>query len=305
MTVHEPSTNEANHPHGASWQGALELVERSAWLDFFDAAPRPVVDALQLRRGLIGGVGLLACRSIPITELNRGMAVGVDAWVTERDLDNTVDWLDEHAGPGWALQIPPFVSSPVLTDFLGRKALSTAGRGWAKFARSASKPFPVSASQNVRVAAAIESSASLFGETVQTGFGLPKESASWFAALVGRPSWQCFLAFIDGEPAGSAAVFLDRQAAWLGMATTLSIHRGKGVQNSLIGRRIEAALAGGAKFLTCETGQPSFHEEAGFSSFRNQKRHGFSVAYARPNLKSHQGSGDRREKNKAQDLSSI
>lgn len=73
--------------------------------------------------------------------------------------------------------------------------------------------------------------------------------------------------------------------AWMGMAATLPAHRGKGVQNSLIARRIAVAAREGAKCLTTETGYPTDDGDPGFSSFRNQRRHGLELAYARPNFK--------------------
>jgi GNAT superfamily N-acetyltransferase len=111
------------------------------------------------------------------------------------------------------------------------------------------------------------------------------ECAEWFAALVGRPGWYCFLATIDGEPAAAAAMFIRDGAAWSGMSTTLPKYRVRGMQSAMISARLKEAAARGVTWVTSETGQPTVEDDAGFSSYRNQKRAGFERAYIRLNLK--------------------
>ena len=162
-------------------------------------------------------------------------------------------------------------------------SLASAGSGWAKLVRAAA---PLPALPTTAEVIAVEAEATgTFGQTVRSGFLLPEEMAPWFAALVGRPRWSCFLAMIDGEPAGGGAVFVQDGAAWLGMAATHAAFRGCGVQGRLIARRINVAAESGAMLLTCETGMPAVDGEAGFSSFRNMRRAGFDLTYVRPNLK--------------------
>jgi GNAT superfamily N-acetyltransferase len=137
----------------------------------------------------------------------------------------------------------------------------------------------------VEIRIADAATATSFGGTVQAGFGVAPECAEWFAALVGRPGWYCFLATIDGEPAAAAAMFIRDGAAWSGMSTTLPDCRGRGLQSALIDARLNEAAARGVTWVTSETRQPSVEDEPGFSSYRNQKRGGFERAYIRLNLK--------------------
>jgi hypothetical protein len=64
--------------------------------------------------------------------------------------------------------------------------------------------------------------------------------------------------------------------AWLGLASTLAEHRGRGAQISLLYRRIRDAAAAGCTWLVAEA-------MADGPSLRNQQRAGFEVAYERPN----------------------
>lgn len=272
------------------WQAcmiAAERAERDAWLDFFDAVPATTRDEFAIESGMVSGVSLLASRAVPIVELNRGMAIGLDGPTDDGSLDGVVAWLDEHASDGWALQVPPFALTVELKFGLGRLGLRQAGTGWARFCRSASAPSPDAVVFPIEVYEVDAERSSVFGDTVQGGFGLPPGFAVWFAALIGRPRWHCFLAYLDGQPAGAAVLHVSGDTAWMGMAATLPAHRGKGVQGSLIARRIAVAAREGAKRLTTETGHPAADGDPGFSSFRNQRRHGFELAYARTNFKRH------------------
>jgi len=261
-----------------------ELVERDAWLDLFDAAPQPVRESLGLAHATIGGMGLLGCRAIPITELNRAMAVAVEGVLSREDLDAAVNWLGSYA-TSWALQIAPTANAPAIHDALALEGLAPTGSGWAKFLRAEDAPALRPVDRKVQVAVIGPAAAYLFGETVAGGFGLPQDCATWFAALVERPSWRCFLATIDGQPVGGGTMFIRGGCAWFGIEATLPAFRNRGVQQHVIAEQVRAAIAMGARLQTCETGRPVHHTDPGFSSYRNQERAGFTYAYTRPNYK--------------------
>jgi GNAT superfamily N-acetyltransferase len=259
-----------------------ELVERDAWLDLFAAAPDHVRAGLGLASTAVAGAGLLGCRAIPITELNRAMAVGVEREPSRDELARMTEWLDANA-TAWALQLAPMVRSEVIHDYAEDLSLIETGAGWAKFLRIGDASEPIKA--RAQVSPAEVASADAFGRSVAGGFGLPPLCADWFASLVGRPGWHCFVATVDGETAGGATMYLRGGAAWLGIAGTLPAYRGRGIQRSLLEARVNASTNLGVRLQTSETGQPGDPDEAGFSSFRNQARAGFSRAYVRPNLK--------------------
>lgn len=263
---------------------AAELVERNAWLDFFDAAPTTVRETLGLSSIRISGMGMLASAAIPITELNRAMAVGIDGQPSAEEFDGAVEWLDKHAAPSWALQIAP-IANTAARDCVDRHGLRASGAGWAKFVTALPAADVWVPSTAARASVADAHTARSFGTTVQSGFGLPEGSARWFEALVGRPGWLCFISTLDGEPAGAAAMFASDNAAWSGMSATLPAYRERGVQSSLIAARLNAANDRGVMVLTSETGRPSADNETGARSYRNQKRGGLVEVYTRLNFK--------------------
>lgn len=261
-----------------------ELIERDAWLDLFAAAPDQVRDSLGLTSTIVGDMGLLGCQKVPITELNRAMAVGVVSAPSIDDLDAVASWLDKHA-VSWALQIAPGAETPMLDDYLAGAALSKAGSGWAKFVTT-DAPRPRSPIKELaKIESVGEIGADKFGQAVVEGFGLPAVCEAWFAALANRPSWQCFSAIVDGEVAGVGSMFVRNGVAWFGIEATRPAFRGQGIQRSIVAAQTSAAAAAGATILTCETSQPADHADKGFSSYRNQERAGLLHRYVRVNFK--------------------
>ncbi|MFZ3483555.1 hypothetical protein [Sphingomonas sp. 3-13AW] len=261
-----------------------ELVERDAWLDLFDAAPQSVRESLGLVSATIGGMSVLGCRALPITELNRAMAVGVERAPSREELDAAIKWLDAYA-MSWALQVAPTTKASAIHETLRFEGLAPTGSGWAKFVRTEGAPALEPLDRKVQVEAVGPAVAEMFGATVAGGFGLPKDCATWFAVLVDRPSWRCFLATIDGQPVGGGTMFVQGGCAWFGIEATFPAYRARGVQQHIIAEQVRAAAAMGAHLQTCETGQPTHRDDPGFSSYRNQERAGFTYAYMRPNYK--------------------
>ncbi len=262
---------------------AAELIERDACLDLFAAASPRVAEQLGLSHEKAGGVGLLASRAVPITEFNRAMAVGTQG--TLSDDAAAVSWLNAHAAPSWALQIAPGAIDADGQASLDQHRLGKSGNGWAKFTRPGLSPAPRGSDVAAKVDIADAASAEAYGRTAQAGFSLPEICAEWFAALVGRTGWLCFLARVGGTPAGAGALFLHGGSAWFGIDTVLPDHRRRGLHSALIAERIDAAVERGATVLTAETGRPESEDAAGFSSYRNYKRAGFGLAYVRLNFK--------------------
>lgn len=84
--------------------------------------------------------------------------------------------------------------------------------------------------------------------------------------------FQRYLARLDGEPAGAASMRVEDGVAFLAGATTLPRFRRRGVQGSLLARRLVDAA--GCE-LACITTAPGTRSQA------NAQRQGFSLLYAR------------------------
>ena len=105
----------------------------------------------------------------------------------------------------------------------------------------------------------------------------------WFEARVGTPGWIHYLAWMDEEPVGAAAMYVDRVAGMtvghLVDGVTLSPWRRIGVQSTLIRRRLSDGRALGCDLFTSETAPPL--PRMPLVSFRNLRRQGFELAYLR------------------------
>jgi GNAT superfamily N-acetyltransferase len=217
------------------------------------------------RSALVGGAACFAHPLIPITELNR--AIPAEGQV---DVTAISDWFgDRHA-----------VS---VTGERAELAHELQARGyelsstWMKFVRDAS-PAP-QVETDLRIEETVD--AELFGSLVAEGSSIPSSASASLAAIVGAPGWHCFIAWVDDEPAGSGALFLDATTAWIGVGSTRPSMRRRGVQTALLATRIEAARTAGATRVATETGVPT----AGMPdrSYRNILRAGFREAYPRAN----------------------
>lgn len=268
-----------------------ELIERDAWLDMMAAASASIGTALRLRHASVRGVGLLAASGVPITELNRAMALGQEFTTTATEIDAAIAWLEEFAAPGWRIQVAPQLLSAELRGLLSARSLEPIGNGNAKFVYVGEVPetpvnevASISSRPDVEVLRAGADLADTFGRLAQTGFGLPDACAEWFAALSDRANWRCYLALLDGEPVGTGAAFQSSTAVWFGIATTAPAARGRGVQSALIGARLDDAHRGRAKVITVETARADVPTGPDFISYRNIRRSGFEEVYARQNF---------------------
>jgi GNAT superfamily N-acetyltransferase len=122
-----------------------------------------------------------------------------------------------------------------------------------------------------------EATEQLWDRVIAKGFAefgaLPE---NLFAAFASLPDSLCFLARVDGEPAGGATGAIMREAgiAALFGTATLPEFRCRGVQTSLIHRRLWEAAQVGCEYAVVST-------LPGGGSQRNMERRGFRVAYTK------------------------
>lgn len=120
-----------------------------------------------------------------------------------------------------------------------------------------------------------------FGFVIRATWGVPPDAERWLSGLVGRPGWHCLVAYDGGEPVAAGMLYAEGETGWLGVASTLVEHRGRGAQSGLLAARIERARELGLRLLVTETG--ALEDGDPGPSFRNIVRAGFEPAYVRPN----------------------
>ena len=95
-----------------------------------------------------------------------------------------------------------------------------------------------------------------------------------FEETIGVPGFTRYVARVEGEPVGGAAMRIDGDLAQLAGAGTLPRARGRGVQKALLQRRLADAAAAGCTLAVVTTAP-------GTRSQDNAMRHGFELLYAR------------------------
>ncbi len=117
--------------------------------------------------------------------------------------------------------------------------------------------------------------ADLWVRTVSRGFEGEHAAASPDSIVAAYPHLahaSCWLAWLDGQPAGAGSLAIYDGVAELFGASTRSAYRGRGVQTALMQARMDAAVAAGCDLI-------AVHTDPGSASQRNVERAGFRLAY--------------------------
>ena len=250
---------------------ALEQIDADSWEELCGAVPRDVAQTLRLSVERQGNVVLSHCLVADAPLGNRAIALGLDTPCTREQIQHLAAKFVATGMKNFALQISPRARPSGLEQWLAEAGLVLRGYS-VKLVRDNAPP--QENDWDIRLAGAEDKA--LFGDVSARGFGRPPIIAHWMAATVGFPRWRHYLAYIDGHPAGTAAMYIDGDVAWLGIGSTLPEFRRRGVQQALIARRIADGLVLEMKNFVAET--ESFN-----TSCQNMVRAGFVCAYERPN----------------------
>ncbi|MFD1730849.1 GNAT family N-acetyltransferase [Deinococcus malanensis] len=136
-------------------------------------------------------------------------------------------------------------------------------------------------STELRVERVGQELATVFGDTLARGYGLPPSLVVLMTALVGHPGAHCYLAYHGETPVAAASMFVEGQTARFIGAGTLPEFRRRGGQGALLARRIRDAAALGCDLITVETAEDP--PEKPNPSYHNMLRSGFQLAYMQPN----------------------
>jgi GNAT superfamily N-acetyltransferase len=261
---------------------ALERTERRFYGEVFDAVPVAVAAAHGVRRADFGPVQATVVTTVPgVRALNLVLGAELPEAAAEGFLEEAIEWARTEGASAFVLLPEPTEGGADATGIDAAEAVLVAAGfertvDWMRFVRDVHPPrFAVS--DEVEVVAIDSVDESPFATVAALGFRLPARAASLLAPIPGLPDWRCYLALLDGEPQGCAALLLDGEVAELGFAATLESGRRRGCQLALLRRRIEDAAASGARTLFLETrarvpGRPS-------PSYANVLRAGFEEAY--------------------------
>ncbi len=117
-----------------------------------------------------------------------------------------------------------------------------------------------------------------WAETVLEGFHPGEDVPTYLRAIyhtyLDLPSTECFLALVDGEPAGGAALGVFEEIGMLFSTSVLPEFRGRGIQKALLQVRLGYAVREGCDVAMVFT-------DPGSTSQRNVLRQGFEITHTK------------------------
>jgi len=257
---------------------ALDRTERRFWRDVWDSVPDEVAreHGVELRRfGSIQASVAADLREVGMLNLLLGAAEGSNT----EDLAAATEWAAARGVAPYVPLTPGLRGTEAAEAWLRENGFEPA-YAWMKFTRDPHPPrFPLP--KGVEVVELEEGDREPLGAIAAHGFGLPAWGAEFFAHLPGREGWRCYVAKVDGEAQGCAAMLIDGGIAEFGVAATLEASRGRGCQTALLHRRICDAAEASCRTLFVETGERVPGRPS--ASYRNILKAGFRETYLRPN----------------------
>lgn len=255
-----------------------EIIEAKAFIDMFEVAPAFLVETAELAWMRIGEGCAVSLPAAPAMGLNRILAVR-----DRDDLERAYQWLSGRKGKRY-VQIDEASAPAEILQWLKERGMEKQGNGWAKLTLPASSVTLLPAGI-VTTRLAGPGDAALFAETMCRGFGFDRGLEPFWAGIVGKPRWNCFIAWLDDIPVATGAMYMDDGYAWLGGGATIAEYRNRGAQAALINARLEAGLSQGVSVFSVETEQPEQGRERGSTSYSNLRKAGFRQVYTRQNFR--------------------
>lgn len=257
----------------------VESAEAAAWADMFRLVGSDVTDSAGLEVRRYGAATALMSSRVDTLAVNRILGLGLDEPLGRDVLDTIVADYRERTIRRFALQwCPPGRPSGVESD------LTSAGfrlrSPSLKLCRRAEPAFVID-NEWPRIAEIGPADASTFEQVVCGDLGVPESLARTVSSPIGHPSWRYYLAYDGARPIGGAAVCARDEVAWCGLAATLPDARRRGVQSTLLARRIRDAAALGCEWISADT-LPETVERPN-QSLHNLRRLGFEILYERKN----------------------
>jgi GNAT superfamily N-acetyltransferase len=243
----------------------LEAVEVASARAFVDVTPSATgIDAL-------GGYAAMMGDGSPLTHV---IGAGLDAAWTLAELQRVERFYSGH-GTGTVLELCPMIDAA----FLGQ--IQERGYRVEQFENLlvTALPAPVSiapAEPAVVIRRVDPGEAEDWAQLMARAF-FSRGEVSAEEAAIGVPvarATQAYVAEIDGRPAATGAMFIHDEVAFLMTDGTLPGFRGRGLQQALIQRRIQDAIAQGARHAMASTVPNS-------GSQSNYLRNGFRVLYTK------------------------
>lgn len=224
-----------------------------------------------------GGIATFTGIDSPISQV---IGAGLDASISEGELDRLEDFFRTRGAPA-ILELSSF-AAPSFVEMLNRRGYTVVEFSHVlcrKCERSEKFP-PASGEIAIRelTSQMHPEEARLYTEVVSKGFAeslpITQDLLDVIEGFCYDANGRCFLASIDGQPAGGGAAALFDGVGTLGGASVLPQFRRRGIHAALMAARMNWLAS-----QDCEWFLSVSHP--GSASQRNMERFGFRLAYAR------------------------
>ena len=253
----------------------LESAEAAAGAAATQALARIHPDSGAAVESIGGGKAMFAGKTSPITQ---AFCIGLHGPVSEAEMDRLEEFFHSR-GAAVNIEHSPYADLSVAGHYARR------GYHPIEFSNTLFRPLDVwklppdtTGSDQLEIRLITPAEADLWTRTVCQGFAeqiaITSDLLETVSCFVHSPLATCFLAFVQGMPAGGAALGIHEGVAIVNGASTLPEYRNRGIQTALLRTRLAAAAEKGCELAMTNTGP-------GTVSQRNVERQGFRVAYSR------------------------
>jgi GNAT superfamily N-acetyltransferase len=258
----------------------LETTEGHGNAAFVDAQARREPYSGAMRTEIAGTLVMFAGVGSPITQT---FCLGIHQPPTDRDFDAIERFFTSRGSPVFH-EVSPHAGVETLAALAtrGYKPMELSNVMFREIADLSSLPRHSSPDVSraeagaLRVRSVTRDEADWYGEIAARGWSEMPEVVPFIQGFT-RSSVEvasCFLAELDGQAIGAAALFMHGGVALLAGASTVPEGRKKGAQSALLDTRLRTAASQGCD-LAMVVAAP------GSASQRNAERNGFRVAYTR------------------------
>jgi len=218
----------------------------------------------------------LITQAAPHWMFNRVIGLGLEQVVSEADIDALITLYHDQNVP-IGISLCPHTKTSQIPTWLEVRGFAIANT-WVKMLRDTTAPKDIPCDLQIKLATTDHEA--LVAEIITTGFELGDTVKPVFSATLHAPHNRVYIAWDGKNPAAVAILTIDKQTGHLNTTATLPEYRGLGAQGSLMAHRIREGIQAGCRHFVTETWWPG--EETNHS-YNNMLRHGFELAYQRPN----------------------
>jgi hypothetical protein len=253
-----------------------ERSEQMVWSELYRNADSGTKKQLGISIEKYLDADCLVMRAMPAWFLNRVIGLGLEQIVTEQDIDNLIDQYHSNEVP-IGISLCPSMEAEKIERWLIERGFSIANY-WVKMVRDNSPPKP--SNSTLRVDLASPDQAGIVAKIVKSGFELDEKLSSIFGTAVNSKSNRVYIAWDKDIPASVGMLTVVGDVGHLNTAATLPEFRGRGGQGAIMAKRIQDGIDLGCRRFVTETWDPGNEIN---HSYNNMLRHGFKLAYKRPN----------------------